>query len=138
MINDAKHEFADAQAAFITDDVVLATGVIDFGVADPNQGAGQIKKIRVTINTQFTGGTSIQGMIVHAAAVTAVPVAADFVADAAKLLTGPVILIAAALPGVMIIEADLPTKHLRYVGVLIKCVGAVAAGKIDAQMNLTT
>ncbi len=128
MINDKDLIFSDGQNCFVTDNEVNSTNDVDVGVADPNQGAGAGKKVvHVEVNTAITGGTSIQ-IIVR-----------DSADDATynDLYMGPAIAIGALTAvGKTLLNLPLPPTHRRYLRVVYKCVGAVAAGKADAYLNL--
>lgn len=127
MINDYNLIFSDAQDVYSDGSTVNSTNDIDLGVADPNQGAGNKKVVRVTVNTPFAGGTSVKATLQESADDSSYTV----------LLDGPAVPIADAITGKTLLEAVLPAEHKRYLRVAYACVGTVTAGKCDAYLNIT-
>jgi hypothetical protein len=101
-----------------------STDLIDTLSAHSDIGAGNTLMCKVVVTTAVTGGTSIQAVL------------ADCDTEGGTYLDkilGPVVLVAAALAGKVLLEVAVPPGVMqRYVKVVFRNVGANAAGKADA------
>jgi len=100
-----------------------STDLIDTLSALADIGEGLSPMVRVVITTAVTGGTSIQAVL------------ADCDTEGGSYLdviSGKVVLVAAALAGKVLLDIKLPPGLQRYVKVLFRNAGANSAGKADA------
>jgi hypothetical protein len=126
MINDARLILDDAAA--LTSGSIDSTNVLDLGLSDPNIGAGTRLTLRCTVNTTFTGGTSISARFCSCQTVggTYVGMASSDAIAAATLIAGYTLL-----------EAVITSKHLRFLKVIFTIVATFSAGKVDTYINMT-
>lgn len=100
-----------------------STNVIDTLSAAADIGEGMPVKLQVTLTAAVTGGTSIQAILV------------DCDTEGGSyldVLSGKVVLVAAALAGKVLMDIILPKGLQRFVRVAFRNVGANSAGKADA------
>jgi hypothetical protein len=101
-----------------------STDLIDTLSAYSDIGQGLPIMIKVVVTTAVTGGTSIAAVL------------ADCDTEGGSYvdkILGPVVLVAAALAGKVLLEVAVPPGVMqRYVKVLFRNVGANGAGKADA------
>jgi hypothetical protein len=117
----------DNANVFATGADVSSTDVIDTVSAFSDIGEGLPIMIKMWITTAVTGGTSIQGVLVDCDTV-----GGSYV----DKILGPVVLVAAALAGKVLLEVAVPPKVMqRYVKVMWRNVGANGAGKGTAMFK---
>jgi len=122
-ILDYQLQFSDAQAVTTT---AASINVIDTGIADSNLGGAGNAWVCVTVNTTFTGATSMT--------VTLQDSADDD--TYATLLASEVYLEAALVKGEKLLWVPLPAEHARYLRIYYTVTGAHNAGKADAYITL--
>jgi hypothetical protein len=127
MITDAQTRFSNAQA--VTTGTQLSTNSYDMVLAR-DIGRGRNIRVIVTIDTTFTGGTSLQVNIVES-------VNSDLSSSSA-ILTGPVTAEAALLAGTKLMDQVLPQTSKRYVGLQFVTVGTHGAGALTGGLVLDT
>jgi len=125
MITDAQTRFSSAQA--ITTGTQLSTNAYDLGVAR-DAGRGQPLRIVATIDTTFTGGTSLQVNIVESAN--------SDLSSATVISTGTAIVEASLTAGSKIVDRHLPQTSKRYIGLQYVTVGTHTAGALTAGIVL--
>jgi len=100
-----------------------STNVIDTLAVAADIGTGMPIRLLVTITLAVTGGTSIQAILV------------DCDTEGGSyldVLSGKVVLVAAALAGKVLLDLTLPPGLQRFVRVAFRNAGANSAGKADA------
>jgi hypothetical protein len=127
MITDAQTRLSSAQA--VTTGTQLSTNSYDLGSAR-DIGRGQDVRVKVTVNTAFTGGTSLQVNVVEDSSST--------LGSATVVVTGAVIAEAALTAGASLIDAAIPRTTKRYLGIQFVSVGTHTTGAVDANMVLDT
>lgn len=110
MILDDKLVFSNGQA--ITD-TAASTNVLDFGLADANEGDGTPKRLRVEVETAMAKLTSLKATLQES-------VDND---TFTTLIDGVAVLLAAALPGKKLLDVPLPITHKRYLRINYTVVG---------------
>ena len=130
MINDKRLVLADAL------DCITSSGakgdVIDLGIANPNIGAGTKLVCRVTINTDLSGNSANETVVISLQDSADNSTFADLLASEAYNIDGTVV-------GQTLLEASLPKEHMRYLRIYALFAGTTppTAGKIDAYINVT-
>lgn len=121
MITDKQTRFSDAQA--FTTGTQVSTNSYDLGIAR-DVGRGNELRVVATIDTTFTGGTSLQVQVIESAN--------SDLSSPTVLFSGAVIAEAAALAGTKVLDAVLPTTSKRYLGIQVVTVGTHGAGALTA------
>ncbi len=102
---------------------VASTDYIDTVSQFSDIGEGNPLNVKATITTAVTGGTSIQAVLADCDTPTG---------SYLDKLLGPVVLVAAALAGKVLLDVPVPRNVMqRYVKILWRNVGANVAGKGD-------
>lgn len=125
MIQDYFLQFSDAQAVTSS---AASTNVIDCGVANANLGAtGQLWLV-VSVNTTFTGATSMT-----------VALQDDAAEDGtyANLVASEDYAEASLTKGTKLLCVPLPLEHARYLRVYYTVTGTHGAGAVDAFFTMT-
>ena len=121
---DKKWIFHDNANCYASGADLPSTDYVDTVSALSDIGSGNPLVIKAVITTAVTGGTSIQAVIADCDTPTGTYL---------DKLLGPVVLVADAIAGKVLLEAAVPPKVMqRYVKVVFRNVGANAAGKADA------
>lgn len=124
---DAQNQMSDAQAVTVT---ALSTNVIDLNQATPRYAGGVDLVASVKVNTAFAGGTSVRAVLWTDDTVT--------VSDGADIISGDVILTAAATAGSSLLTVNLKNLPLQqYLGVQYVVVGTMSGGAVDANLEIT-
>lgn len=125
---DAQNEFSDAQAVTAT---ALSTNVIDLNQAAPQFAGGEDLFVTAKVNTAFAGGTSIRAILWTDNTAT--------VSSGADIISGDVILTAAATAGSTLLKVNLKglDNLQQYIGLQYVVVGTMSAGKVDAYLQIT-
>jgi len=123
MLLDALCVLSNAQAP--TTGTTASTNVMDFEVANPDQGPGNPLWIRCMVEALFANGTSIQAVLQDSADNS----------SWATILSGPLVLTAAAIAGKRLLETPLPSKHRRYLRLAYIIDGTMNAGSINASIG---
>jgi len=124
---DAQAEFSDAQAITTT---AVSTNVLDLNQAIPQYAGGDDLQLVCKVNTAFAGGTSIRAILWTDDSTT--------VTSGADIITGDVVLTAAATAGSSLLTVNLKNLPLQqYIGVQYVVVGTMSAGAVDAFLNIT-
>lgn len=121
MITDKQTRFSDAQA--FTTGTQVSTNAYDLGLAR-DVGRGNELRVVATIDTTFTGGTSLQVQVIESAS--------SNLSSPTVLASGAVIAEAAALAGTKALDVVLPTTSKRYLGIQVVTVGTHGAGALTA------
>jgi hypothetical protein len=127
-IMDAQNEFSDAQAVTAT---AVSTNVVDLISVQPQLAGGEDNNLTVRVNTAFAGGTSIRAVLWTDDTAT--------VTSGADIISGDVILTAAATAGTTLLSVNLKglDNLQRYIGVQYVIVGTMSAGAVDAYLETT-
>jgi hypothetical protein len=124
---DAQNEFSDAQAVTVT---AVSTNIIDLGQAQPKIMGGEDLYIEALVGTAFASGTSIQVKVWTDNTTT--------VTDGADIISGDVVLTAAAVAGASLLRVSLKGLPLQqYLGLQYVVVGTMTAGTVDAALVIT-
>ena len=124
---DAQNEFSDAQALTAT---ALSTNVIDFGQVTPKIMGGEDLYVEVNVGTAFAGGTSIRAILWTDDTTTAT--------SGADIISGDVILTAAAIAGATLLRVNLKGLPLqRYLVLQYVIVGTMSGGTVDSALVIT-
>jgi len=124
---DAQAEFSDAQAITTT---AVSTNVLDLNQAIPQYAGGDDLFLTCKVNTAFAGGTSIRAILWTDDSTT--------VTSGADIITGDVVLTAAATAGSSLLTVNLKNLPLQqYIGVQYVVVGTMSAGAVDAFLAIT-
>ncbi len=124
-ILDARFRMSNNQTVTST---AVSTNIVDLGIANPNQGAGNRPVFIARVHTAYVSGTSVKATLqesVDEAFTTPLTVKDGFV-----------VLVANAIAGKRLLEAVLPIVHERYIRFNYTVVGSPSAGSIDANMHL--
>ena len=124
---DGQNALSDAQAVTAT---ALSTNVIDLLQAAPQYTGGEDLILNVTVNTLFAGGTSIRAILWTDDTTT--------VSSGADIISGDVVLTAAATAGTSLLTVNLKNLPLqKYIGVQYVIVGTMSGGAVDANLQIT-
>lgn len=124
---DAQNEFSDAQAVTVT---AVSTNIIDLNQTAPQYTGGEDLFINVNVGTAFAGGTSIRAVLWTDDTTT--------VTDGADIISGDVVLTAAATAGSSLLRVNLKGLPLQqYIGLQYVVVGTMSAGTVDAFLAIT-
>lgn len=124
---DAQNEMSDAQAVTVT---AVSTNVIDLNQATPRYAGAEDLFVTVKVNTLFAGGTSIRAVLWTDDTTT--------VTDGADIISGDVVLTAAATAGTSLLTVNLKNLPLQqYLGVQYVVVGTMSGGAVDANLEIT-
>lgn len=126
-ITDAQTRFSSAQA--VTTGTQVSTNSYDMGVARDIGRGGNIR-VKVTIDTTFTGGTSLQVNLVES-------VNSDLSSSTA-LFTGTAVVEASLTAGTSLLDRILPPTTKRYIGLQFVTVGTHTAGAVTGGLVLDT
>jgi len=127
MITDAQTRFSSAQA--VTTGTQYSTNTYDMGVARDIGRGGDLRVI-CTIDTTFTGGTSLQVNLVESAN--------SDLSSPTVLLTGAVTAEASLTAGTKLMDKTLPGTTKRYVGFQFVTVGTHTAGAVSGGIVIDT
>lgn len=127
MITDAQTRLSNAQA--VTTGTQVSTNSYDMVLAR-DIGRGRNVRVVVTIDTTFTGGTSLQVNIIESAN--------SDLSSASVILTGPVTVEASLVAGTKLMDQVLPQTSKRYVGLQFVTVGTHGAGALTGGLVLDT
>ena len=126
-ILDAQNELSDAQA--VTATALSTADYIDLNEYPQFAGGADLNLI-VRVNTTFAGGTSVRAVLWTDDTTT--------VTDGADIISGDVVLTAAATAGTDLLVVNLKGLPLqRYIGVQYVVVGTMSAGAVDAFLATT-
>ena len=127
-IMDAQNEFSDGQAVTTT---ALSTNVVDLTSSQPQLAGGEDCYLIATVDTTFAGGTSIRAVVWTDDTAT--------VTDGADIISGDVILTAAATAGTSLLKVNLKglDNLQQYVGVQYVVDGTMSAGAVNAYLACT-
>lgn len=126
MITDALLRPSNAQAVTVT---ALSDYSIDLGVAR-DIARGEPMRAIALVTTAFAGGTSIAANLVESDN-------ADL-SSSSVLVSGAVVVTAAAIAGKKLADVVIPTTSKRYVGFNYVVVGTHTAGKVTSFVVLDT
>ena len=124
MITDVQLRLSNAQA--ITTGTQVSTNVIDLKSPNTNIGVGANRRIFSAVDTTLTGGTSVAVQVIQSAA--------ENMSSPDILLTGPVVLEAAAVKGKVLLDAILPNNTKRYIAVQYVNVDTHGAGSVTTNV----
>jgi hypothetical protein len=127
MITDAQARLSSAQA--LTTGTVVSTNSYDAGLAR-DIGRGQEIRVKVTVDTTFTGGTSLGVNIIESPN--------SDLSSPTVLLTGPVTVEASMTAGASLLDVVLPQTSKRYVGLQYVNTGTHTAGAVSAHLVFDT
>lgn len=124
---DYEGELSDAQEVLAT---AVSTNVIDLN-SYPGYASGEDLFVTATINTAYSGGTSVQAVLYTDT--DAVPVTGG-----RDVITGDAIAVASLTAGATLFQVNLKGLNLsRYIALNYVVVGTPTAGKIDARLQVT-
>lgn len=124
MITDAQLRPSENQSLAGAATTTTSTNTIDLLTGNANLGRGRVRRAVVKVTTAFTGGTSVQALLVQSDA-------ADL-SNSDTLGTGPAVADAAATVGVTLMDIAIPDNTKRYVGFKYVTVGTHTAGGVWA------
>jgi len=123
---DYENELSDAQAVTTT---AVSTHVIDIN-SYPQYVGGEDLYVNCTVNTAFGGGTSIAVKLWTDDTTT--------VTDGADIVSGDVVLTAAATAGTALLRVNLKGLALQqYIGLQYVIDGTMSAGAVDSRLEIT-
>lgn len=121
MLRDAANIYSTNQAVTTT---AVSTDVVD------HQAAGTLARSELravaTVAVAFAGGTSIQAVFQTSST--------ENFASPVNLITGPVVPLASAVAGAILLDAPIPDGNLRYTRFSYTVVGTMTAGQVDAAL----
>lgn len=124
MYTDAQLRFSDAQSLAGAAATTVSTNTVDNLAAVNNLGIGWDRRVRATIGTAFTGGTSVQAQLIESASAN--------LSSPTVLASGPVVLTAAAISGAVLFDGAFPNTSKRYLGMQYITVGTTTTGTVNA------
>lgn len=126
-MNDYEGVLSDAQEVLAT---AVSTNVIDLN-SYPGYASGEDLFLTATINTAYSGGTSVQAVLYTDT--DAVPVTGG-----RDVITGDAIAVADLTAGATLFQVNLKGLDLsQYIALNYVVVGTPSAGKINAQLQIT-
>lgn len=126
MITDAQLRFSLAQSLAGAAATTVSTNSEDLLAANRNLGRGQPMRGIVTVDTAFTGGTSVQVQYIQSAN--------SNLSSPDVLASGPVVTDANATIGAKLFDQQLPDNTKRYVGFQYVTVGTHTTGALSAHI----
>lgn len=117
-----KNLFSDDQSLAVGAGTTPSTNSVNFGSAIGNVGDGESVRVYAQLTEDMAGGTNVQAILQDS----------DDDSTYATVLSGPVVPVAEALAGKVLLDVDVPKGMQQYHRVAYVTTGTHTAGKVTA------